>query len=162
MVHGSARDEMGDRGGIRDGDAKISKQARHGGTGRHDYRVCLNELPTLGCHAHYRVGLASDGALPCLGDELPAAFHEVLDQELDEARQVDPSLARIPDGTGIRDGRRIHTWSVSADVLRPEQVAVVTVSHLMIMTSAQLLNHVLGIPSQPARKPQPTKTGLQG
>ena len=64
--------------------------------------------------------MGSDSAPPCIGDELPAAFQEVLDQELDEARQVDPSLARVPDGASIRNGCRIDARSANADLVARE------------------------------------------
>ena len=104
--------------------------------------------------------MGSNGAPPCVSDEPAPAAQEILDQKLNEAWQVDPSLARIPDGTSARDGGRIDARRVSADVLRIEQEAVVAMSHLMIMTPAQLLILVVGIPSQPSSKAQPTQTRL--
>ena len=116
MVHGSARDEkeivVASGMVMPRSAARLARRHR-----RQDHSVCLNKLPVLGRHAGYRAGLASDGAFPCLGDELPAAFDEVLDQKLDEAWQIDPSLARIPDGASVRNGCRIDTRSVSANLV---------------------------------------------
>ena len=76
-----------------------------------------NNSPSSGHDAGYGAGMGSNGAPPCVSDEPPAAALEVLDQKLNEAWQVDPSLARIPDGTSIRDGGRVDTRRVNADVL---------------------------------------------
>src|SRR5215207_879354 len=160
MVHRSAGDQKRDWRGIRDDDVKISNHRRHRGTGCQDHSVYPNKIATFGCDAADRAGMASDGALPCISDQLPTAFLEVFDQELDEARQVDPAFARIPDGASVRDGCCIDARGVGSDILRLEQVAVVTVSHLMTMTSVQLLTFVFGVPGQPAREPQPAEARL--
>src|SRR5829696_8245547 len=160
MVHRSAGDQKGDWRGIRDDDAKISNRRRHRGTGCQDHSVYPNKIATFGGDTADRASIASDGALPCIGDQLPTTFLEVFDQELDEARQVDPALARIPNSASVRDGCCIDARGVGVDILRLEQVAVVAVSHLMIMTSVQLLTFAFGVPGQPAREAQPAEAWL--
>lgn len=160
MVNWSTRDEKGHRRGIWDGNAKITDHGRHCGAGRQDDSISPNRLPIFGCHTGYGAGMGSDGALSHIGDQPPAAFQEVRDQELDEAGQINPSLARIPHGTGVRDGRHIDARSVSADLLAREQLAVVAMSHQMIMASVQLLS--FRVPGEPAREAQPAQARLLG
>ena len=160
MVHWSARDKKRDCRGIRDGDVKISEHLRNGGAGCQDRSIYPEELPTSGHHACYRATIGSNGALPRVGDELPAAAQEVLDQKLSEARQVDPSLAGVPDRSRVRNGCCIDSWNVGADLVASQQVTLVTVAHLMLMSSTQLLSLVVRVPYQPPGEAQPGQTGL--
>jgi hypothetical protein len=81
---------------------------------------------------------------------------------LDQAREVDPALAGVPDGAGRGNGGGVEPGCTRGDLFGAEQVAVVAVGQLVRVALFEQVGPVLRLPGQTAVEVQPVRIGVLG